>query len=498
MSFLHGVEIVEISGGARPIQTVASSVVGIVGTAPDSLPAQAANGVLGSGFAQTAILCTAVKTGAGGNNIFISLNKPEKANESLVIKVKGGRIDVSLACDAQENISTTATELITALQGDEDTKKIITVANTEGSDGSGILKPHSLFLSGGADEHFPLNTPTLVTGSQAEAAKLGDAGTLPAAMRAIFAQTGAMVVVIRVEECDEDDATQANIIGGVDSATGRYTGISALLGAESIVKVAPKILIAPGFSHEEAVATAFQTIVDQLRAIAIIDGPNTTDSAAIDYRDKFSNKRLYLIDPNVIAFDTITSENQHYAASSYVAGLICRVDNTLGFWFSPSNQPIYGITGTSRPVDFQLGNPNSRANLLNASEVTTIIQHEGYRLWGNRTLSSDPTWAFINVVRTADLMHDSLQRAHLWAVDRNITKTYIEDVAASVNAYLRELIAKGALLGGKCWANSELNTPESLQAGKVYWDFDFTPPAPAERLTFRSHLVNTYYEEVMA
>ncbi|MCF6777950.1 phage tail protein, partial [Thiotrichales bacterium 19X7-9] len=34
--FYHGVEIVEIDGGARPIRTVKSSVIGLIGTAPDA------------------------------------------------------------------------------------------------------------------------------------------------------------------------------------------------------------------------------------------------------------------------------------------------------------------------------------------------------------------------------------------------------------------------------------------------------------------------------
>jgi len=104
----------------------------------------------------------------------------------------------------------------------------------------------------------------------------------------------------------------------------------------------------------------------------------------------------------------------------------------------------------------------------------------------------------VNVVRTADLIIDSIQRAHLWAVDRNITKTYLEDVVEGVNNYLRHLTQIGAILGGTAWADAELNTPTSLAAGKVYIDFDFTPPTPAEHITFRAHLVDDYFAEVIS
>ena len=146
---------------------------------------------------------------------------------------------------------------------------------------------------------------------------------------------------------------------------------------------------------------------------------------------------------------------------------------------------------------FSLGDPTCRANLLNENEVTTIINQDGFRLWGNRTCSNDQKWAFISVVRAADLINESIQRAHFWAIDRNITKTYIEDVSESVNAYIRSLIQHGALLGGKCWADPEANTPANIAAGNVVFDVEFTVSTPAERITFRSHLVNDYFSVVV-
>ncbi|MEI8631413.1 phage tail sheath C-terminal domain-containing protein [Vibrio sp. PP-XX7] len=68
----------------------------------------------------------------------------------------------------------------------------------------------------------------------------------------------------------------------------------------------------------------------------------------------------------------------------------------------------------------------------------------------------------------------------------NITKTYVENVTSGVNAYLRQLQAEGAILGGECWADDELNTPATIQKGIVYFDFDFCPPYPAEHIVFRS------------
>ena len=347
---------------------------------------------------------------------------------------------------------------------------------------------------------FPLNKPVLIVGSRREAAKLGATGTLPMAINGIFDQIGAMVIVVRVEAGEDEAETIANIIGGVDSQTGDYKGVQAFLSAESIVHAAPRILIAPGFTHQRPnnqanpVISSMLVIADRLRAVIIADGPNTNDQEAITWRNDFGNARVYVVDPWVKIF---IDNEQVVPSSPYIAGLIARSDNENGFWWSPSNQEIYGIVGTARPVDFTLGDANCRANFLNENEVTTIIRQEGYRLWGNRSCSSDPKWAFLSVRRTADLINDSLLRAHMWAVDRNITRTYLDDVVESVNAYLAHLKALGAILGGQCYPDPELNTPANIAQGKVYFDFDFTPPYPAERIVFRSHLINDYIKELI-
>lgn len=392
-TFLHGVQVVEIDAGPRPIRTVRSSVIGIVGTAPDADPVA-----------------------------------------------------------------------------------------------------------------FPLNTPVLIAGSRTEAAKLdtvGDrAGTLPAALDGIFDQAGAVVIVVRVEEGETEAATIANVIGGVNAVTGNLEGVQALLGAESVTGFAPRILCAPGFTHQRTAETANAVIAellgiaDRLRAVIIADGPNTTDADAIAAAGDFGSARVYLVDPWVKVLDQ-AGQVVTEPASARVAGLIAKSDNDRGFWWSPSNQEIAGIIGTSRPVDFVLGDANSRANLLNESKVATIIRQDGFRLWGNRSLSVDPKFAFLSVRRTADIINESLQRAHLWAVDRNITKTYLDDVTEGVNGYLRSLVSLGAILGGECWPDPDLNTPANITQGKVYFNFDFTPPYPAESITFRSQLVNDYLSEVI-
>ena len=361
-------------------------------------------------------------------------------------------------------------------------------------------------------EKFPLNTPVLIAGSRTEAAYLDTvgnaAGTLPNALDAIFDHIGAAVVVVRVEEGADAAETMTNVVGGTD-VNGHYTGVQALLAAKSAVGYSPRVLIAPGFTHQRGedpenpgtylanpAAAELVSIAARLRAVVIVDGPDTTDAAAGAAINDFGTDRVYMVDPWVKVYRDGVYVSE--PPSARVAGLISKMDNTKGFWWSPSNQNINGISGIGRPVDFTMGDVNCRANLLNEQKIATIIYEDGYRLWGNRTASADQKWAFLAVRRTADMINESLQAAHLWAVDRPITRTYVEDVAEGVNNYLRSLVTKGAILGGTCWPSAELNTPDQIADGKVYFDFDFTPVYPAERVVFRSILTTSYIEEVFA
>ena len=359
---------------------------------------------------------------------------------------------------------------------------------------------------------YPVNTPVLVAGNRAKAQQLGTTGTLPAAMDGIFDQIGATVVVVRVDAGADDDATISNIVG---NSTG-FTGVHAFMAAESVVGFSPKVLIAPGFTHQRAEDTEnpgtylLNPVVaellglannntsglgERLRAVVVADGPNVDDQAAISYAADHGSDRLYVVDPWVKVLDGTSYIDQ--PSSARVAGLIAKVDAERGFWESPSNQIIAGITGTSRPVPFGLGDANSAANLLNEADVATIIRENGFRLWGNRTTSSDAKFAFLSVRRTADMVNESLLRAHLWAVDRCINRTYLQDVRESVNEYLRSLVARGAILGGECWVDPDANNDATIAAGQVVFDFDFTPCSPAERVTFRSVLTNGYLEELL-
>lgn len=482
-TFLHGVEVIEIDDGSRPIQTVRSAVIGLVGTAPLSAAAVAATLTLGSAVLSDGVVLTAKALGTAGNAISIELVDPAAASADISVQTSANKITVSLATDASGLITTVPDDIVDVLS-----QHALVSAVSLGDGDEPVTPVTQSYLAGGEDEPFPLNTPVAVAGSRKSIDKLGVDGTLSKALDDIFDQTGALVIVVRVAEGNDAAATQANVILGMES----------WLAAKTEVGYQPRILIAPEFSQFDGVAAEMNAKAKRLRAIAYLDCAMTASYTDAMKRARNYGERCELSWPWVKVFDTELQKNVARPLSGRAAGLRARIDGEKGFWWSKSNREIYGIVGTYQAVDWALDDPNSTANMLNENKVSTVINEGGYRYWGNRTCSVDPKWAFEQTRRTADLINDSIQRGHLWAVDMNITKTYVDDVVNGVNAYLRELKSLGAIIGGECWADPDINTPDTIAKGVVYFDFDFVPPYPAEHIIFRSRLNKNYLEEVFA
>lgn len=340
------------------------------------------------------------------------------------------------------------------------------------------------------------NKPVKITTLREGAAAFGNGSAIYRALKGIFAQSSAAVSVVGVAKAADTAAQTSAIIGGI-AASGARTGMQAHLDAKSLLNLAPRLLVSPGHSSIQAVAASSQVIADKLRAISIIDGPNTDDDVAIAYAKNFGSKRLYLVDPGVRVWDTTSNAEVDVPASAAVAGLFARTDAEVGFWASPSNRELSEVIGTGRPIEYLYGDATCRANLLNEAHVTTIIREGGFRLWGNRTLSADPKWSFVTRVRTTDMVMDAILAGHQWAVDRGITKTYVRDVTDGLNAFMRDLRRAGAVINFECFPDPELNTASQLEEGRVYWNIRFTDVPPAENPIFRVEVTNQWITEVL-
>lgn len=351
---------------------------------------------------------------------------------------------------------------------------------------------------------IPENEPVWLTGTKLRA--LGNAGTLPWSVAMARDQAIAPTLVIRIPTIqtapeDPHEEAQLNAVVGSESS---LTGVYAALGAMEATGLKPKIITAAGWTHQRPgnadnpVVAALQGVAERLRAVVIKDGPNTTPEAAIQDRASWGGTRTYVLDPWVKRMENGATIER--PASSAMMGVIARMDAQKGYWWSPSNQPIYGITGVSRKVPFIRGDRGCEAQVMNQNHVGTIVSipGRGRVIWGNRSTSSDTQWMYLSVRRTADMVYEAVEYGHDWAVDRPIDPLLPQDMLEGVNSFMRHQTAIGASLGGQAWLDPELNTPDQIKLGRLYVDFDLRPPTPLEHGIFRAHLNDGYFTEVLA
>ncbi|MBI6170292.1 phage tail sheath protein [Serratia marcescens] len=338
---------------------------------------------------------------------------------------------------------------------------------------------------------FPLDTPVLITDVLAASGKAGKKGTLAASLRAIAEQAKPVTVVVRVATGKDAAETTSNIIGGAN-AEGRYTGMKALLSAQAELGVKPRILGVPGLDNQE-VATALAGICQQLRAFGYISAHGCkTVQEAIKYRDNFSQRELMLIWPDFVSWNTTANQSDIAYATARALGLRAKIDTETGWHKTLSNVGVNGVTGITASVFWDLQAPGTDADLLNQACVTTLIRKDGFKFWGSRTCSDDPLFLFENYTRTAQVLADTMAEAHLWTVDRPVTPTLVRDMIDGINAKFRELKSAGLIIDGTCWYDESANTKETLKAGKLFIDYDYTPVPPLEDLTLRQRITDRY------
>nr|WP_274617221.1 phage tail sheath C-terminal domain-containing protein [Escherichia coli] len=120
------------------------------------------------------------------------------------------------------------------------------------------------------------------------------------------------------------------------------------------------------------------------------------------------------------------------------------------------------------------------------------IRKDGFRFWGSRCLSDDPLFAFENYTRTAQVLADTIAEAHMWAVDGVLNPSLARDIIEGIRAKLRSLKAQGYIIGADCWLDESVNDKDSLKAGKLTIDYDYTPVPPLENLMLRQRITDQY------
>lgn len=349
-----------------------------------------------------------------------------------------------------------------------------------------------------ADETaFPLDTPVFIYSDDSDAlTNLGDTGTLKDAVDLLNNQLGtyniaAKVVIVRVEEGADTDATITNIVGD----SGDESGLYAFLNAGTLLGITPRLICAPGFTSQQEedsgnpgtylanpVCAALPAILGSLRAHAVVDGPGTTQAAALTWRESLASERLIPVDPAVTVYDDGSSVVQ--PMSPGVIGIGVRRDyekNGLPFW-SWANQQMYGIQGPSRPIRFSLTDGATEGQTLLANNIGILIRGEmgvdsalsdsGYVFIGTDNAGTDDLWQFYSVTRGRDYIELMMLNTLKFYLGKfNITAQTIQSIYNTMESALATLKAEGAIIDYKLTFPRDLNSAETLRLGKLTVSF---------------------------
>ena len=204
---------------------------------------------------------------------------------------------------------------------------------------------------------------------------------------------------------------------------------------------------------------------------------------AAGYDSKFA--ALYW--PWIKVFDPATAENVFVPPAGHMAGIWGRNDSTRGVHKAPANEVVRGA------IEVGLNISRAEHDLLNPEGINVIrsFPGRGIRVWGARTLSSDPAWRYVNVRRLFNFVEQSILGGTHWVVFEPNDMDLWGRIRRTINAFLYRVWLDGALFGAtpeqafyvKC--DAETNPQEVIEAGQVVCEIGIAPVKPAEFVVFR-------------
>lgn len=361
---------------------------------------------------------------------------------------------------------------------------------------------------------FPLNTPIFSTSVGSLIDRAGSQGTLAKSLDAIHDQADAQIVVVRVADTEDESEKKQNVINGAKqlAKASAYTGFK------------PKIIGAPELDDADVTAELV-VAANALDAFVYASAGGSQDITSLgEYRKGFGQKNLMLIDNDFMALNpaavsTATgsqgdiSENTLTAVRNILSGgavqgqtntvttaaTIARIlgaramlDEKVGPHKSISNTEIQGISALKYPRSFGLLDINSEANTINNLDVTTLIREKGFRVWGNRTCSADPIWAFEPTVRVSSIIKETIAESFLWAMDKPMHPSLMIDIINTINAKLAEKVYKGWLLGAQVFIDPKKIEKERVSNGIFAFDYEFTVAPPLENIELNQHVSDRF------
>ncbi|GAA2686719.1 MULTISPECIES: phage tail sheath family protein [Actinosynnema] len=489
-----GVYVEEVQSGARPIEGVGTAVAAFVGFAergPFHRPTLVANWnqfvQLFGGFTEDAYLPHAVYgyfSNGGGSAYVVRVGgeRQESAEPPRAEPVRLGALTVRSLPDAGGDVSVEVADADGENPPDDRFKLLVRQGNR-------VVETH--------DVSTRKNAKNYVATQLAERSRLVEVVEQPSGA---LAKPDKQTVALPGASAP---ASSGGVPARIDpqeylgDAEAR-TGFGGLESVDEVTMVAVPDLMSSyqrGQIDLEGVKTVQLAVISHCEQmgdrVAVLDAPpGLTPQRVRNWRLEeagYDSNFAALYYPWIKVFDPSSGRNTFVPPSGHVAGVWGRSDAERGVHKAPANEVLRGA------VDLETGISKSEQDLLNPIGVNCIraFAGRGIRIWGARTISSDPAWRYLNVRRLFNYLEESILIGTQWVVFEPNDDRLWSSIRRNITAFLTEQWRQGALFGRtpaeafyvKC--DAENNPTESIDLGQVICEIGVAPVKPAEFVVFR-------------
>lgn len=286
----------------------------------------------------------------------------------------------------------------------------------------------------------------------------------------------------------DGDAPQAVDYGGVIDEVNGSTGFAAFEDIEDIAIVMCPAAAADATNHQ-AIVTEMQKHCRKMRyRVGIVDSREGMAMSEVrEFRSNFDDSRLALYYPWVVSADPRgVLPTINLPPAGFIAGVYANTDVQRGVHKAPANEPVIGALGFAQEIN------QFQQELLNPSGINCLrsFSGRGHRVWGGRTLSSDPEWKYVNVRRYFLYLERSIEKSTQWVVFEPNGERLWANVRITIENFLYNEWVNGRLLGNAKTAyfvrcDRSTMTQNDLDNGRLICEVGVAALKPAEFVIFR-------------
>lgn len=295
-------------------------------------------------------------------------------------------------------------------------------------------------------------------------------------------------------QLERPSAPPSEVDGGqLTGNAARREGLGALAAVDEVTMVCvPDAVALPDAQLRDVQAKLIAHCEATGNRMAILDPPPDArrPQDILEWRTQtagWDSKAAALYYPYLTVEDPITKQPVDVPPSGHMAGIWARTDGLRGVHKAPANETVQGVTGLA----FQVA--QAEQGELNRTGINCIrtFQARGIRVWGARTLSSDPEWRYINVRRLFNYVAASIEQGTQWAVFEPNDEPLWTALDIAATNFLRRAWRDGALFGKTpdqaffVQCNEDTNPPDLREAGQVTIEIGIAPVKPAEFVVFQ-------------